>query len=151
MKRNLLLMIFLLGIISFTLPAIEAGIIAGPINHGSNMTYGLSFGSGFPVPFLKLEFELYKISDETAKSMSAAIKFRTKLGSFSPYATLGIGTQFAKISFRFKEDYDGYLFLGLGAHLHLAPLISLRADVRFLHFAARLNRTRISGGVFLHL
>jgi hypothetical protein len=150
MKRMLCLLA-VLGLAATALPAIEAGLIAGPINHETSMAYGFSVGSGFPVPFLKLEFELYKISDESVKSMSGAIKFRTKLGPLSPYAALGVGAQFGKLSFRFKQDYDGYSFLALGTHLHMSPMVSLRFDIRFLQFAANLNRTRISGGVFLHL
>ncbi len=133
------------------LPAVEAGLFIGPVNHPSNLALGASFGTGFFVPLMKLEFEIYKISDEPARSMSAALKIRPKLGNLAPYAALGLGAQFSRLSLHFKEDYDGYTFLALGAHLHLVKLLSLRADVRFLHFAAGMNRTRITGGVFLHL
>jgi hypothetical protein len=149
MKKSALCLTALL-LLASALPAIDVGVIAGPISKPANLAYGLSFGTGFPVPFMKLEFELYKISDEPAKSMSAAVKFRAKLGAFSPYAAIGAGTEFDRISLHLKDDYNGYTFLALGAHLHLAPLLSLRFDARILHFAAH-SRARISGGVFLHL
>lgn len=147
-QRTLALMVLLL--LATALPAIDLGVIAGPVSKPANLAYGLSLGTGFPVPFIKLEFELYKISDEPAKSASAAVKFRAKLGVLSPYVAVGAGTQFEKISLHLKDDYDGYTFLAVGAHLHLAPLLSLRFDARFLHFVAGA-RTRLTGGVFLHL
>ncbi len=129
--------------------ALDAGLIAGSIRQPSGFFYGLSAGSGTFVPMLKFEFEGYRISETGWNSLSAAVKFRPKFGSFAPYAALGAGGEFEKLNFKFS-DYNFYTFIGGGFHLFFTSMFSLRADLRFLHFSD-LNKTRISAGIFIHL
>jgi len=129
--------------------ALDAGLIAGSINQPSSFFYGLSAGSGTIVPMLKFEFEGYKIKESGLNSLSAAVKFRPKFGSFAPYAFLGAGSEFEKLNFRFSE-YRFYTMAGGGFHIFFTSMFSLRFDLRFLHFSD-LNKTRVSGGFFLHL
>ncbi|MBN2347172.1 MAG: hypothetical protein JXO51_12390 [Candidatus Aminicenantes bacterium] len=146
-KRALLFLAAVL--VSLHSSALDLGVVAGSVGRPSSFLYGLSLGSGTFVPLVKLEFEGTRTSETGWNSLSAAVKVRPKFGRLAPYALLGAGGEFAKLSFRFSE-YDFYTFVGGGLHLFFAPIISLRADARFLHFSG-LNRTRISGGVFIHL
>ncbi len=129
--------------------ALDLGVIAGSISQPSSFCYGISFGSGTVLPILKFEFEGYRIKESARNSLSAAVKLKPKFGRFTPYALLGAGGEFEKLNFRFSE-YDFYTFIGGGLHILFESLFSLRFDLRFLHFSG-LNRTRISGGVFIHL
>jgi hypothetical protein len=129
--------------------AFDAGLIAGSISQPSSFFYGLSAGSGTIVPMVKFEFEGYKIKESKLNSLSAAIKFRPKFGSFSPYVFLGAGSEFAKLTFRFSE-YSFYTMIGGGFHVFFSSMFSLRFDLRFLHFS-EVNNTRVSGGIFIHL
>lgn len=129
--------------------ALELGAIAGSISQPSSFFYGLSAGSGAIVPMVKFEFEGCHISATENNSLSAAVKFRPKFGIFAPYAVLGAGAEFARLNFRFGE-YDFYTFIGGGFHLFFTSMFSLRADLRFLHLPDA-DRTRISGGLFIHL
>jgi hypothetical protein len=129
--------------------ALDAGFIAGSISGPSSFFYGLSAGSGTIVPMLKLEFEGYRIKDSGLNSLSAAVKFRPKFGIFSPYAVLGVGSEFAKLDFHFSE-YRFYTMAGGGFHVFFSSMFSLRFDLRFLHFSD-VDRTRVSGGFFIHL
>ena len=130
--------------------ALEAGLIAGSINQPpASFFYGLSAGSGAIVPMLKFEFEGYRIKEPGWNSLSAAVKFRPKFGSFAPYAVLGAGGEFEKLDFHFSE-YRFYTMAGGGFHIFFSSLFSLRFDLRFLHFSD-VNKTRISGGLFFHL
>ena len=143
--------IFLTGclLLALNVSALEAGLIAGSISQPSSFFYGLSAGSGIIVPMVKFEFEGYKIKESGLNSLSAAVKFRPKFGSFAPYAFLGAGSEFEKLNFRFSE-YSFYTMVGGGFHIFFSSMFSLRFDLRFLHFSD-VDRTRISGGVFIHL
>ena len=129
--------------------ALDLGLVAGSISRPSSFTYGVSVGSGTIVPMLKFEFEGCRISETGWNSLSAAVKFRPKFGIFAPYAVLGAGGEFEKLNFKFSE-YNFYTFIGGGFHLFFTSMLSLRADLRFLHLPDA-DRTRISGGIFLHL
>jgi hypothetical protein len=129
--------------------ALDAGFIAGSVSQPTSFFYGLSAGSGTIVPMVKFEFEGYRIKDAGLNSLSAAVKFRPKFGSFSPYVFLGAGSEFAKLDFHFS-DYSFYTMVGGGFHIFFSSMFSLRADLRFLHFSD-LDRTRFSGGFFIHL
>ncbi len=129
--------------------AVDAGFIAGSLNQPSSFFYGLSAGAGAIVPMVKFEFEGYRIKEAGLNSLSAAITLRPKFGSFAPYALLGVGSEFEKLNFRFSE-YRFYTMLGGGFHIFFSSLFSLRFDLRFLNFSD-VNKTRVSGGVFVHL
>ena len=129
--------------------ALDAGLIAGSISQPSGFFYGLSFGSGTIVPMLKFEFEGCRISETGWNNLSAAVKFRPKFGRFAPYAFLGAGGEFEKLNFHFS-DYRFYTMAGGGFHIFFTSMFSLRCDLRFLHFSD-LNKTRVSGGFFIHL
>ncbi|HEX7502091.1 MAG TPA: hypothetical protein VF451_01610 [Acidobacteriota bacterium] len=143
--------LFLAGLLLLSLNAfaLDAGLIAGSVSQPSSFFYGLSAGSGTIVPMLKFEFEGWRIKETGWDSLSAAVKFRPKFGIFAPYAVLGAGGEFAKLNFHFG-DYRFYTFVGGGFHLFFASMLSLRFDLRFLHFSD-LNQTRISAGFFIHL
>ena len=143
--------LFLSGILLFSLNAfaLDLGLVAGSISHPSSFFYGISAGSGTFVPMLKFEFEGYRIKETGWNSLSAAVKLRPKFGIFAPYAVLGAGGEFSKLNFHFSE-YEFYTFVGGGFHLFFTSMFSLRFDLRFLHFSD-LDKTRISGGFFIHL
>ena len=143
--------IFLAGVLLFSLnaTALDLGLIAGSVRPPASFFPGVSLGSGTIVPMLKFEFEGCRIKETGMKSLSAAVKFRPKFGIFAPYAVLGAGGEFEKLNFRFS-DYDFYTFIGGGFHLFFNSMISLRADLRFLNLP-KANKTRISGGIFIHL
>ncbi len=143
---------FFLAVILFSvmdLSALDLGLIAGSISQPSSFCCGFSVGSGTVVPLVKFEFEGYRIRKTGMNSLSAAVKLQPKFGKLAPYALLGAGSEFEKMNFRFSE-YDFYTFFGGGLHVIFNSLVSLRADLRFLHFSD-LNKTRISGGFFIHL
>jgi hypothetical protein len=129
--------------------AFDAGFIAGSISQPASFFYGLSAGSGTIVPIVKFEFEGYRIKETGLNSLSAAVKIRPKFGSFAPYAFLGVGSEFLKFDFHFSE-YSFYTMIGGGFHVFFTSLFSLRFDLRFIH-ASDFDRTRVSGGVFIHL
>jgi hypothetical protein len=146
-KKKLLVTACLL----LALPALafDAGFIAGSISQPSSFFYGFSAGSGTIVPMVKFEFEGYRIKESGLNDLSAAVKFRPKFGSFAPYAFLGVGSEFVKLNFHFS-DYSFYTMIGGGFHVFFSSILSLRCDLRFIH-ASDFDRTRISGGVFIHL
>ena len=129
--------------------ALDLGLIAGSISRPASFFYGLSAGSGTIVPMLKFEFEGYRIRETGWNSLSAAVKLRPKFGKLAPYAVLGAGGEFEKLNFRFSE-YKFYTYIGGGLHLFFTSMFSLRFDLRFLHLPDA-NKTRISGGFFIHL
>ena len=143
--------IFLAGILLVSLNAIalDLGLVAGSISQPASFFYGLSVGSGTIVPMLKFEFEGCRISETGMNSVSAAVKFRPKFGKFAPYAVLGAGGEFEKLTFHFSE-YGFYTFVGGGFHIFFTSMVSLRADLRFLNLP-EANKARISGGIFIHL
>ena len=143
--------IFLAGMLLLSLNAfaLEGGLIAGSISQPSGFFYGLSAGTGAIVPMLKLEFEGCRINETGRNSLSAAVKIRPKFGSLAPYALLGAGGEFEKLDFHFSQ-YRFYTMIGGGLHLFFTSMFSLRFDLRFLHFSD-MNKTRISGGFFIHI
>ncbi|MCX6554303.1 MAG: hypothetical protein NTZ12_04700 [Candidatus Aminicenantes bacterium] len=143
--------VLLAGCLLLALPAsaFDAGFIAGSISQPASFFYGLSAGSGTIVPMVKFEFEGYRIKESGLNSLSAAVKFRPKFGSFAPYAFLGVGSEFAKLNFHFSE-YHFYTMVGGGFHIFFSSMFSLRVDLRFIH-SSDFDRTRVSGGVFIHL
>lgn len=136
-------------LLALSAPALDLGLIAGSVSQPNSFFYGLSAGSGTVVPMLKFEFEGYRVAETGLNNLSAAVKLRPKFGIFAPYALLGAGGEFAKLNFHFSE-YEFYTFAGGGFHLFFTSMISLRADVRFIHLP-EINRTRIGAGLFLHL
>jgi len=130
-------------------PALDLGAIAGSQSDANGFVFGLSLGSGTVVPLLKLEFEGMRLPDAGGNALSAALKLRPKFGAFAPYAVLGAGAEFARLNLHFG-DYGFYTFIGGGFHYFLAAMFSLRADIRFLNLPAG-GKTRLSGGLFLHL
>jgi len=146
-KKTLLLV----GLLSLCVNsfALDLGLIAGSVSQPASFFYGLSAGSGTIVPMLKFEFEGCRIKETGWNSLSAAVKFRPKFGVFAPYAVLGAGGEFEKLNFHFS-DYNFYTFIGGGFHIFFTSMFSLRADLRFQHLPDA-NRTRVSGGFFIHL
>ncbi len=132
--------------------AFEIGAIGGTITNPSHSVYGVSGGMGMLVPMIKFELELYRIHGaefpEFSNVITGAVKFRPKLGKFSPYAVLGAGAEFDSLGFDF-DDYAKFTFIGGGVHYNITGMLSLRGDVRFMNYSG-YNRTRISGGLFIH-
>jgi hypothetical protein len=130
----------------------EVGLIGGTISNPSHTVYGISGGSGMFVPMLKLEVEFVKVREpellEYPNIMTLAVKFRPKLGKFSPYGMLGVGAAYDSFGFDFGE-YDKFTFVGGGVHYYIAGMLSIRGDIRFMNYSG-YNRTRLTGGVFVH-
>jgi hypothetical protein len=147
-KKTVFLVLCLL--LAAEAPALEVGAVAGSIGgQPAAFFYGLSAGFGIVVPVIRLEFEGCQIREWELNSLSVAVKFRPKFGKLAPYVILGAGGEFETLNFEFSQ-YSFYSMMGCGLHLLLSSKFSLRADLRWLHFSDR-DRTRISGGVFLHL
>ena len=138
-----------LSICSLSVHSFELGLIGGTQSNPSNTVYGLSMGSGFLIPMVKLEIEGVKLGNSGYKMLSGGIKFRPRLGIFSPYAIVGAGSEFESFSFQFSQ-YNNFTFFGVGAHVHLLYLVSLRGDIRFYNYPD-YNRTRFTAGIFVHL
>ena len=139
----------LLFFFTFYAFSFEFGMLAGVISKPSKLTYGLSAGAGFIVPMLKFEAEIYKISDTEHDGLTFGIKFRPKFGKLSPYAILGVGTEYKKFDFR-TSSYKWFTFVGGGLHIRLMGSASLRLDVRYLNFSKK-SRVRLTAGIFIHL
>jgi len=136
-------------IVSSLAYSLEFGIIGGNTSNPSETTFGFSAGFGFIVPLVKMEVEYYNLNDRAYEALTAGVKLRKKLGKLAPYAVIGVGAEFEKVTFRTSE-YNSFLFVGGGAHLFLNSLISFRADIRFLNFSGK-NKTRLTLGAFFHL
>jgi hypothetical protein len=148
-SKRTFLALLLLTTGSTGLYSLEAGFIAGHLSLDSANFYGLSAGSGIFIPLTRLEFEGYRFSGPATNTLTAGIAFRPKLGRVAPYMIIGAGADFEKLNFHFS-DYRAFSFLGGGCHLFLSSILSLRFDIRFIHSRDE-NRTRLSGGVFLHI
>lgn len=146
-KKSLAASVLLL--LALQAPAFELGLAAGSISKPASLGYGLSFSSGAFVPLVFLEFEGWRIDEGGLKQLSAGVKLRPKLGSFSPYAIVGAGSEFRTLSLRFSEQ-DFFTFVGGGLHLYLSGMLSLRGDLRLQHLPYG-NRFRASAGLFIHL
>jgi hypothetical protein len=129
------------------------GLMSNSAESSNGLNYGISGGGGFFIPMVKFEVEYYKINDtvppDSPHAMTFGIKFQPKFGKFSPYGIIGIGSEFEKLNFSFSK-YEKFTFLGGGVHFFLMDIMSLRADIRFLNFSDR-TKTRISGGIFVHI
>jgi len=149
--KKLLSTLFLSIFLSVSLLGFEIGAFGGNITKPSHLTYGISAGTGLFVPMLKVEFEYFRIHNtelpELPNAMTLGIKFRPKLGNISPYGVVGIGSEFETFGFDLDEKFT---FIGGGIHLYLNGMVSFRADIRFLNYSG-FNRTRFTGGVFLHI
>jgi hypothetical protein len=154
MKKIFILFVMtaMLFMCSTALYSFEIGLIGGRLTKPSHNLYGVSGGMGMFVPMLKLEVEIYRLSGvdyfEYPNGVTIGIKFRPKLGKFSPYAVIGIGADFDTLGFQLDE-YEKFTFIGGGVHFHVAGMLSLRGDVRFLNYTG-YNRTRLTAGVFIH-
>jgi len=152
MIKKYALVLSLLIMFSTGLLGIEVGIFAGSVSKPKHNLAGLSVGTGFMVPMLKLEAEYYKMTNvsllELPKAISIGVKVRPRFGSLAPYGIVGIGMEFDKFNFKSSES-DKFSFIGGGLHFYITGMVSLRGDVRLLHFKYG-NRTRVTGGVFIH-
>lgn len=128
--------------------ALNLGFMAGTVSKPSRTFWGVSGQMGMIVPALKLEFEWMRFPQEERYSLHGGIMFRPKTGRFSPYGVVGVGTSYDKIGSMFKRD-NNYLYFGFGSHLFLVSLLSVRADLRFIHYKED-HDFRISGGLFVH-
>lgn len=140
-----IMLVFSMGLYSF-----EVGVIGGTLTKPSHNLYGLSGSMGLFVPMLKLEFEVWRYTSVDYPAYNnggtLGIKFKPKLGKFSPFAVVGIGADFDTIGFQFDE-YDKYTFIGGGVYLKIAAMISVRGDIRFFNYTG-YNRVRLTAGVF---
>ncbi|MCP5046791.1 MAG: hypothetical protein GY940_06445 [bacterium] len=152
MIKKLLVFTVIILVCSSGLFSFEIGLIGGNITKPSHSVYGLSAGMGFLIPMIKFEIEVFKVHEAEAPQLqniiTGGIKLRPKMGKFSPYAIIGIGTEFEKLEFDF-DQYEKFTFIGGGVHYNVAGMVSLRADVRFLNYSD-YNRTRLTGGIFIH-
>jgi hypothetical protein len=105
------------------------------------------------VPMLKLEVEYYKVSKSVVpdlpNTLTAAVKFRPDLGRLAPYGVLGVGAEFDRFTLH-SGEYNKISFIGGGVHLFLTGMVSIRGDIRFLHYKG-YNRTRYTAGLFIHI
>lgn len=150
----IIVMIFVLG--SGYVFGVEVGLTGGAMSKkiDSGFHYGLALTSGFLVPMIKFEFEVYKMKENVVtaadknKAICVGVKFRPKFGKFAPYAIVGVGGEFDDFNFDFS-NYHKFTFIGGGCHIFLMEMFSLRADIRSMHFSD-MNKTRFSAGAFLH-
>lgn len=133
--------------------AVELGVTGGMETKETRFTYGLSGSMGFLIPMLKFEIEGYKITGIEVGEMPGGVmfglKFKPKLGQISPYGVVGVGAEMEEISLDF-DTMETYTYIGGGLYYKVAPMISLRADFRFLNFSG-YNRIRLTGGIFFQL
>jgi opacity protein-like surface antigen len=156
MVKKIFLLVGIMIFLSISAHAVEFGLNLGAMSNSgssSGLNYGISGGGGFFIPMVKFEFEYYKVKDteppNNPSAMTVGIKFRPKFGKFSPYAIIGVGSEFDKLNFSFSK-YERFTFLGGGVHFFLMDIMSLRADIRFLNFSDR-TKTRFSGGLYIHI
>lgn len=151
----IVVMIFILG--SGYAFGVEVGVTGGAMSKkiDSGFHYGLALTTGFLVPMVKFEFEVYKMKENVAtvatkdKTLCVGVKLRPKLGKFAPYAIIGVGGEFDSFGL-VLGDYHKFTFFGGGCHLFLIDMLSIRADIRYMHFSD-MNKTRFSAGAFLHI
>jgi len=133
-----------------SLVAMELGVFAGSLSNPGTFVYGLSLSGDFLLPMLKIENEGMIMNGTGLKTLSAAIKLQPPIGIFSPYALFGFGVNFEKLDFEFSK-YITYSLVGGGCFLRIAPVASLRFDMRRQYYAkVDLVRWRFSGGIFLN-
>ncbi len=149
MKNKFLIILIFVFLFSFNLISYDLGFIVGTVNNPNTFLYGLSGSMRLIVPTLKVEFEIYSKTEYSNSTMSVVVKINPKFGKFSVYGILGAGTEYEDITFDFSE-YNGFTFIGGGAHLYLIDIMSLRFDFRLLSFST-INRLRLSLGLFVHI
>lgn len=148
MKKFLIIIIVILLSISFVY-SVEIGLIMGNTNRDTGLNIGLSIGMGMLIPMLKVEYELLKNPNVDNKTVTTGIKLKPKFGTFSPYALIGVGTDFEKFSLEFKS-YNTFSFYGGGLYIYFGKIFSIRFDLRFLNYKT-INKTRVSGGIFINI
>lgn len=148
MKKFLIIIIVILLSISFVY-SVEIGLIMGNTNRDTGLNVGLSIGMGMLIPMLKVEYELLKNPNVDNKTVTTGIKLKPKFGTFSPYALIGVGTDFEKFSLEFKS-YNTFSFYGGGLYIYFGKIFSVRFDLRFLNYKT-INKTRVSGGIFINI
>lgn len=131
------------------LRSIELGFILGDINKSTGLCYGVSVGSGMIIPIVKFEFEYYKIADSDYKALTTGLKIKPRIGDFSPYAVLGVGTDFIKFNL-VLDDYRKFAFYGAGLYYYFLKMLSVRIDLRILNYS-EFSNTRISGGIYINI
>jgi hypothetical protein len=144
-----ILVLFFLLIFSFQAWSIELGLMGGKMGTPSELGYGISSGFGLFIPLLKTEIEWFRLSESQRNAFSVSVKLRPKLGKFSPFVAVGVGTEFKKIGFDF-DSFDWFSLIGGGIYYYFSGLFSFRLDFRFQNFSDR-SRLRIGLGVFFHL
>ena len=147
MKKAIIITIIFFTV-SIGLYSFDIGVLGGNFSNPSHLTYGISGSTGLLVPMLKMELEYFRIQNtevlEYPNVMTIGIQFRPKIGNLSPYAAVGVGSEFDNFGFDEKFTY-----IGGGVHLFVTGMFSIRGDIRFMNYSD-YNRTRISGGIFLH-
>ncbi|MCP4146579.1 MAG: porin family protein [bacterium] len=170
MIKRVTQIIVVLAVVCGSLSAMEAGLTVGTLGKtdGTGLNYGISGGMGTIIPMLKFEAGLYRIKKPGIEGteadtgvteenpipfkpnvFTAGLKFRPKFGRFAPYAIVGLGWEFEKVSLRFSL-HNKFTFIGGGLHVFLMDMVSVRGDIRLLNFS-EATKTRFSAGVFLHL
>ncbi|MCU0286198.1 MAG: outer membrane beta-barrel protein [Acidobacteria bacterium] len=158
MIKKLIPMVLMIIILSSAYAfGFEVGITGGAMSRkiDSGFHYGLGVTTGFLIPMIKFDIELYKMKENVGtavdkeKAISIGVKFRPKLGNFAPYVIVGIGGEFDKFTLDFG-DYHKFTFIGGGLHFFIVDMLSIRGDIRTMHFSD-MNKTRFSAGVFLHI
>lgn len=148
--------VLVIVITSWNLSAMELGFVTGSLSKPTRTQIGVSGSMGMVIPMVKIEMEWHRKSAkendlEFRNSLSIALKVRPKFGNLAPYAAVGVGSEFDHFNFHFTRDQEKFSFFGGGLHYFFSGMFSIRGDVRFLHYSAGYNRTRISAGVFLHI
>ena len=146
-KLYIIIIIFFLSLMP--LKSIELGLIAGDINNSTGLCYGISVGSGMIIPIVKFEFEYYKIVDGDYKGITTGLKLKPRIGDFSPYILLGVGTDFEKFNF-VLSDYKKFTFYGAGLYYYFLKMLSVRIDMRILNYS-EFSKTRITAGIYINI
>lgn len=149
MKNKVIIFLVFVFVFSGNLISYDLGFIVGTVNNPPTFVYGLSGSMRLIVPTLKVEFEIYSKPEDSDSVMSVGVKINPKFGKFSVYGILGAGTEYEELTFDFSE-YNGFTFIGGGAHFYLIDMLSLRFDFRLLSFSAD-DRIRLSLGLFVHI
>lgn len=152
MKKSIILLLMVLVIGVSRVSAIELGVLGGRVSNPGHLVYGFSGGTGLFIPLLKLEVEYCRLTKAEdvlqPNTCYAGVKIRPKFGAFSPYVVAGVGMDFERFNLHFSE-HQKFSFIGGGLHYYIAGMFSLRGDIRILNYKDG-NRTRISGGIFIH-
>ncbi|MEN8152639.1 MAG: hypothetical protein ABFR75_01330 [Acidobacteriota bacterium] len=146
-KIYILIILFFISILP--LRSIEVGLILGNINESTGLCYGVSVGSAMLIPLVKFEFEYYRLPDSEYKAITTGLKIKPRLGDFSPYAVMGIGTDFIKFNL-VLSDYKRFAFYGGGLYYYFLKMVSVRIDLRIMNYSD-ISKTRITGGLYINI